>query len=183
MGVPAALKLISTTILHKSDVGGVYLDLRSAESTAEAYRSMQAGLAAQGLAGGFEGAVVQEMIEGGVECLVGLVNDPLFGPLIGFGLGGTLAEVMGDVAFRLHPLTNEDADELMGSVKAARLLAGYRGAPPADLAALRDVLLRVSQLVEDVPEIAELDLNPVIALPAGRGAVVLDARVRLARPA
>jgi acyl-CoA synthetase (NDP forming) len=90
---------------------------------------------------------------------------------------------MGDVAFRLHPLTDVDADELLGSVKAARLLAGYRGAPPADMSALRDLLLRVSQLVEDVPEVAELDLNPVIALPAGQGVLALDARIRLERPA
>jgi acyl-CoA synthetase (NDP forming) len=179
LGKAAALKLISSTILHKTDVGGVKLGIRSAEAATEAYRAMQASMAAQGLADGFEGVLVQEMVEGGVECLAGIVNDPQFGPLIAFGLGGTLAEVMGDVGFRLHPLTDVDADELLGSLKASRLLAGYRGAPPADLAALRDLLLRVSRLAEEVPQIAELDLNPVIALPQGRGVSVLDARVRL----
>jgi acyl-CoA synthetase (NDP forming) len=118
-----------------------------------------------------------------VECLVGVVTDPTFGPLIAFGSGGVLAEALGDVAFRLHPLTDFDADELIGSTRAATLLRGYRGALPADTAALRGLLLRVSRLVEDVPEIVELDLNPVLCRPAGQGLVALDARVRLARPA
>ena len=179
---PVALKLVSKTVLHKSDVGGVLLDVRTPEAAAGAYRTMEASLQSHGLGDAFEGVLVQEMVTGGVECLVGLVNDPLFGPLVAFGLGGTIAEVMGDVAFRLHPLTDIDADELLGSVKAARLLAGYRGSPPADLPALRDLLLRISQMVEDLPEIAELDLNPVIARPAGHGVVALDARIRLERP-
>ena len=183
LGTPVVLKLISKTVLHKTDVGGVHLDVRSPEQAAQAYRAIEQSLHAHGLGDAFDGALVQEMVTGGVECLIGLVNDPLFGPLLAFGLGGTVAEVMGDVAFRLHPLTDVDADELLGSVKAARLLAGYRGAPPADMSALRDLLLRVSQLVEDVPEVAELDLNPVIALPAGQGVLALDARIRLERPA
>ena len=180
-GKAVALKLISGTVLHKTDVGGVRLGIETAEDAAQAYRDLEASLQAYGVSDAFEGALVQEMVTGGVECLVGMVNDPLFGPLIAFGLGGTVAEAMGDVAFRLHPLTDADAAELMGSVKAARLLAGYRGAPPADQSALRGILLRVSRLVEDVPELAELDLNPVMALPAGEGAIVLDARMRLER--
>lgn len=123
---------------------------------------------------------MQPMQQGGVECLVGMVGDPTFGPLIAFGMGGVLAEAIGDVAFRLHPLTDIDADELIGSVKAARLLRGVRGAPPSDVAALRELLLRVSQLVEELPEVAELDLNPVLVRPAGQGLLVLDARLRLA---
>ncbi len=183
IAAPVALKLVSKTVLHKSDVGGVKLGVLTPDDAAQAYRDMQQALHAQGLGDAFEGVLVQEMIGGGVECLVGVVTDPLFGPLIAFGLGGTVAEVMGDVAFRLHPLTDVDADELMGSVKAARLLAGYRGSPPADLPALRELLLRVSHMVEDVPEIAELDLNPVIAMPSGQGVFALDARIRLERPA
>ncbi len=127
------------------------------------------------------GVVVQPMIRGGVECLVGVVADPTFGPLIAFGLGGITAEVLGDVAFRLHPLTDVDADEFIASSKAERLLNGFRGSAPADRAALRELLLRVSHLVETIPEIAELDLNPVVVRDLGQGAVVIDARVRLTR--
>jgi len=128
-----------------------------------------------------DGAAVQPMVTNGVECLVGVVSDPTFGPLIAFGLGGVLAEVVGDVAFRVHPLTDVDADKLIASVKASRLLHGYRGSPPADIPALRDLLLRVSQLVEDVPELVEMDVNPVMVRAAGRGALALDARLRRSR--
>src|SRR5581483_7877700 len=136
-------------------------------------------LAALGKADAMDAALVQPMLTDGVECLVGVVTDPTFGPLIGFGLGGVLAEAIGDVAFRVHPLTDVDADQLIAGVKAAKLLAGYRGAPPADVPAVRDLLLRVSRLVEDVPELVEMDLNPVVVRPQGRGAVALDARIRL----
>ena len=111
----------------------MHLDLPTPEAAAEAYRAIERGLAERGLAGAMDGALVQPMLTGGVECLVGVVTDPTFGPLIGFGLGGVLAEAIGDVAFRLHPLTDVDADELIASVKAHKLLTGYRGAPPADL--------------------------------------------------
>ncbi|HEY3078460.1 MAG TPA: GNAT family N-acetyltransferase [Chloroflexota bacterium] len=183
IGGPVVAKLVSSTVLHKSDVGGVRLDLRTAAATAAAYHAIEAELAQRGLSGGFEGVLVQRMERGGVETIVGVVTDPTFGPLIAFGSGGVLAEALGDVAFRLHPLTDDDADELIGSTRAATLLRGYRGALPADTAALRGLLLRVSRLVEDVPEIVELDLNPVLCRPAGQGLVALDARVRLARPA
>ncbi len=181
LGVPVAVKLVSSTVLHKSDVGGVLLGIRTPEAAADAYRAIAAGLAERGLASAMEGALIQPMITDGVECLVGVVSDPIFGPLIAFGLGGVTAEVIGDVAFRLQPLTDVDADALIDSVKAAKLLRGFRGSPPADVPALRSLLLRISQLVEDVPEVAELDLNPVMVRAAGQGAVVLDARLRLAR--
>src|SRR5262249_26572654 len=136
-------------------------------------------LEAHGEVDAMDGALVQPMLHGGVECLIGVVTDPIFGPLIAFGLGGVMTEVIGDVAFRLHPLTDRDADELMDSVKASRLLHGFRGSPPADIPALREVLLRISQLVEDVPEVNELDINPLIVREAGAGVVALDARLRL----
>jgi acetyl coenzyme A synthetase (ADP forming)-like protein len=183
LGTPAVAKLVSSTILHKSDVGGVRLNLATPEAVAEAYREIERGLAERGLADGMAGVLVQPMERPGIETIVGVVTDPTFGPLIAFGSGGVLAEVMGDVAFRLHPLTDVDADELVASTKAATLLRGYRGAPPADAAALRELLLRVSRLVEDVPELAELDLNPLVVRSAGEGVVALDARLRLARPA
>jgi acyl-CoA synthetase (NDP forming) len=183
IGNPVALKLISRTIVHKSDVGGVRLNLRAPEAAADAYRAMVEELTSRGLAEQIDGAIVQEMASAGTECLVGVVTDPTFGPLIAFGLGGVAAEVIGDVSFRLHPLTNLDADELIAASRASRLMAGFRGAPPADVPALRDLLLRLSRLVDDLPELAELDFNPVIVREAGHGALVVDARIRLSRPA
>jgi acyl-CoA synthetase (NDP forming) len=119
------------------------------------------------------------MIAGGVETMMGVAQDPLFGPLVAFGLGGVHVEILGDVAFRLAPLTDRDVDELLHGIKGFRLLQGYRGHPAADLDALRDLLLRLSRLADSVPEIAELDLNPVIALAPGLGCRIVDARIRV----
>jgi acyl-CoA synthetase (NDP forming) len=119
------------------------------------------------------------MLTGGVETMIGIAADRLFGPLIGFGLGGIHVELVGDVRFRIAPLTDRDADELLAEIRGFPLLQGYRGQPAADLDALRDILLRVSRLADDVPEIIELDLNPVIALPAGHGCCIVDARIRV----
>jgi acetyl coenzyme A synthetase (ADP forming)-like protein len=182
IGQPVALKLVSRTIVHKSDVGGVRLNLRAPEAAADAYVAMANGLAERGLANQLDGVLVQEMASAGTECLVGVVTDPTFGPLIAFGLGGVAAEVIGDVSFRLHPLTDLDADELIAASRASRLMTGFRGAPPSDVPALRDLLLRLSRLVDDVPELAELDFNPVIVREAGHGALVVDARIQLSRP-
>jgi acyl-CoA synthetase (NDP forming) len=117
------------------------------------------------------------MISGGVETIIGVVQEPVFGPLVVFGLGGIATEVLGDHAARLAPLTTADADDLIRSIRAAPLLLGHRGAPPADLHALQEALLRISRLADELPEVAELDLNPVIARPDGAFAV--DARVRV----
>ncbi len=121
------------------------------------------------------------MITGGVETIIGVTEDRLFGPLVGFGLGGIHVEVLKDVHFRVAPLTDRDADELLHAVRGYKLLEGYRGHPAADTDALRDILLRIARLAEEVPEIVELDLNPVIALPPGNGCRIVDARIRVAR--
>ena len=181
IGGPVAVKLVSRTILHKSDVGGVLLNIGSPEAAETAYRAIAASLAARGLAEAMDGVLVQPMLREGVECLIGVVSDPIFGPLVAFGSGGMTAEVIGDVGFRLLPLTDLDAEEVIAGTKVATLLRGYRGSPPADTPAVRDLLLRVSRLIEDLPEVVELDLNPVLARAAGQGAVVLDARLRLGR--
>jgi acyl-CoA synthetase (NDP forming) len=112
--------------------------------------------------------------------MIGITDDPLFGPLVGFGLGGVHVEVLGDVQFRVAPLTDRDADELLHGIRASKLLQGYRGHQPADIDALRELLLRISRLAEEVPEVAELDLNPVIALSPGQGCRIVDARIRVA---
>ena len=153
---------------HKTETGGVALDLADTEAVRAAAERIGGPV------------IVQPMITGGAELLAGVAQDPVFGPLVAFGAGGVLAELIGDAHFRLAPLTDVDAHELVAAGKAGRLVAGFRGAPAADAAALADVLLRLSQLADDFPELAELDLNPVIALPDG--AVVVDARVRVARP-
>jgi acyl-CoA synthetase (NDP forming) len=124
--------------------------------------------------------IVQRMIRGGAELLAGVVQDPVFGALVAFGPGGVLAELIGDAAFRIAPLTDLDAEELVTTGKAGRLVRGFRGAPAADTAPLTDLVLRLARLGEELPEVAELDLNPVLALPDR--CVVVDARVRLRSP-
>jgi len=111
--------------------------------------------------------------------MVGVTDDPLFGPLIAFGLGGIHVEVLADVAFRITPLTDRDAAEMVRSIRGYRLLEGYRGHPPADVDAIQEVLLRVSRLVEEVPQVCELDMNPIFALPPGNGCRIVDARIRV----
>jgi acyl-CoA synthetase (NDP forming) len=111
--------------------------------------------------------------------MVGVTADPLFGPLIAFGLGGIHVEILGDVRFRITPLSDRDAAEMAREIRGFRLLEGYRGHPPADVAAIEEALLRVSRLVEEVPEIGELDLNPIFALPPGKGCSIADARIRV----
>jgi acyl-CoA synthetase (NDP forming) len=179
IGFPVALKLASRQIVHKTEFDGVKLNLQSASSVREAFRAIEARVTREKGAGAMDGVVVQPMIYGGVELMVGVTQDLSFGPLIGFGLGGIHVEILKDVSFRVTPITDADAAEMVRSIRGYRLLQGYRGHPPADIPALEELLLRVSRLVEEVPEIEELDLNPVIALPPGQGCVVVDARIRV----
>jgi acyl-CoA synthetase (NDP forming) len=173
LGLPAALKVIAPDVLHKSDVGGVALGLASREAVSTAYERMAAGIP------GMTGAVVQPMATAGVETIVGIVRDPLFGPVVMFGLGGTAAELFADRAFQIVPMTDVDAAALVRAPRSAPLLTGYRGSAPVDLAGLEDLLLRIGTLAATVPEIAELDLNPVIATPDGLALV--DGRCRIER--
>ncbi len=182
LGFPVVAKLQARTLLHKSDVGGVRVDLSSEQAVRTAFQELSALAESHGITGARdgEGVVLQPMIAGGVETLIGITDDPLFGPLVGFGLGGIHVEVLEDVQFRVAPLTDRDADELLHGIRGFKLLQGYRGHPPADVDALRDLLLRVARIAEDVPEIAELDFNPVIALAPGNGYRIVDARIRVA---
>jgi acyl-CoA synthetase (NDP forming) len=171
-GYPVALKAEVPGLTHKTDVGGVLLNLSTEAGVRSGHRQLASRFGAQ-----LTGVAVQPMLTGGTEVLIGVTDDQMFGPLVVFGLGGVATEVLADHAARLAPLTEADADTLINSVQSAPLLHGYRGATGVDLAALRDVLLRVSRLTEDLPDVTELDLNPVIALPDG--AVTLDARIRV----
>jgi len=177
IGFPVALKLNSPTILHKTDVDGVVLDLRSEDEVIKAFNDIESRLTTIGRVQEMEGVMVQRMIKKGIEVIVGATQDPSFGPLIMFGLGGIYAELLKDVAFRLHPLTELDAKELVSSVKMARLFEGFRDSPPSDMEAIQDLLLRVSALIEDIPEITELDFNPVKLLRRGEGYWIVDARI------
>jgi acetate---CoA ligase (ADP-forming) len=178
-GFPVAIKLASSTIVHKTDVGGVVLGVGSEEAARQAFETIRERLRAAGRLIEMEGVVVQQLVEGGVEAIVGLTQDPSFGPLVMFGIGGVQVELMRDVAFRIHPLTDVDARDMVRSIKGYPLLTGWRGSPPADVDALEQLLLRVSTMVEDIPEIAEMDLNPVKVLPPGQGCCVVDARILL----
>jgi acyl-CoA synthetase (NDP forming) len=166
-------------LVHKTEIGGVRLNLNDAAAVRQAFAEIRDRLTRDGRLDAMEGVLVQPMVSGGTEVLVGVTQDPVFGPLVAFGLGGIHVEILGDVCFRVTPLTDHDAREMVRGIRGASLFQGYRGHPPADLAALEDVLLRVSQLVEGVPEICELDLNPVFALPPGQGCRIVDARIRV----
>jgi acyl-CoA synthetase (NDP forming) len=180
IGFPVALKLASRTIVHKTEFGGVRLDLADEAAVRRAFGEIQQRLEDAGRLDEMDGVLVQPMISDGVELMIGVTQDPLFGPLIGFGLGGIHVEILKDVCFRVTPITDRDAAEMVRSIKGYRLLEGYRGHPAADIAAIEDLLLRIARLVEEVPQIAELDLNPVITLPPGRGCQIVDARIRVA---
>lgn len=179
VGFPVAVKLSSSTIVHKTDVGGVKLDLESEIEVKRAFNDIKSRLAEMGRQDEMEGVTVQHMVKEGIEAIVGVTLDPSFGPLIMFGMGGVYAELMKDVAVRLHPLTDSDARELVKSIKMTKLFEGFRGAPPSDTESLEDLLLRLSALVEDIPQIAELDFNPVKVMPRGEGYWIVDARIML----
>jgi acyl-CoA synthetase (NDP forming) len=181
MGFPVAVKLASTTLTHKSDVGGVVLGLESEEQVRRAFADIGRRLDDQGLRAQMEGVTVQPMIVDGVEAIVGMTQDPSFGPVLMFGLGGVYVELLRDVTFNVAPVTDKDVREMLTSVRGAKLLEGWRGAPAVDRGALENAILRLSQLVGELPELAELDLNPLKVLPGSRGCVVVDARIAVHR--
>lgn len=176
-GFPAALKVVSADVPHKSDVGGVRLGLADRADVLAAHDAIMAAVAAARPDAAIEGVAVQAMAPPGVEVIVGVTADPQFGPVVMFGLGGVMVEVMGDVAFRLAPLGEGDARDMIDEIKGRPALDGARGRPPADVDALAETLERVSAFVAAHPEVRELDLNPVIASP--QGAVAADARIVL----
>lgn len=179
VGYPVVVKLASRTLVHKTEHGGVALNLKDAAEVRRAYESMAAALAAEGLADAMEGALVQPMVAGSAEVMIGVDQDPVFGPLVAFGLGGIHVEILRDVQFRVAPLSDHDIHEMVRGIRGFRLLEGYRGHPAADVEALEDALLRISRLAEAVPEIASLDLNPLFAREPGQGYLVVDARIKV----
>jgi len=177
MGFPLVAKIVSAEVVHKTDVGGVVMGLRSLEEVNAAVAGLVETMRKLGKR--LDGILLQREISGGIEALAGLVDDPTFGKTEVCALGGVAVEIIKDVVFRVPPVTSADAADMVASLRSSRLLDGFRGAPAGDRAALEHLLVRLSALAEAVPEIVEMDLNPVKVLPPGQGALVLDARMRL----
>jgi len=177
LGFPAVLKIVSPDILHKSDIGGVKLNLNSDGEVGKAYDDIIDAAKKHDPKARIEGVSVQPMAKPATEVIVGMSKDDQFGPVLMFGLGGILVEILKDVSFRIVPLTRRDAREMIHEIKAYPVLEGYRGQEPADIEALENLLLKVSDFVEKHPDIKEMDLNPVFAYKDG--AIAVDARIIL----
>ncbi|HEU4481327.1 MAG TPA: acetate--CoA ligase family protein, partial [Actinomycetota bacterium] len=184
LSFPVAVKIDSRSILHKTDVGGVRLDLDTPAAAGDAARAIVAELERRNIADELDGFVVQEMVtDAGAEMFLGMTHDPLFGPLLACGAGGTLVELIRDVTVRISPLTDVDAQEMLRSLKTYPLFEGYRGQPPLDRRAMEELLLRLSAMVEDLALLSEIDFNPVLVSAEGKGCTVVDARIRISTPA
>jgi acyl-CoA synthetase (NDP forming) len=181
IGFPVVMKLRSTTITHKTEVGGVLIGLQSEDEVKQAYEEVKTRLEAAGHGKEMEGVILQPVVKGGQEVILGMSFDPVFGPLVMVGLGGIHVELIKDVAFSIHPLTDIDPDYMFSQLKGLPLLQGWRGSPPRDVDALREVLLRFSALIEDIPEIAAVEINPLMVFDKGKGTMAVDARI-LFRP-
>jgi acetyl coenzyme A synthetase (ADP forming)-like protein len=177
IGFPVVMKIVSPQILHKTEAGGVMVGIKSAEAAQEAFNTIVANARRYKSDASIDGVQVQQLLAGGQEVIVGAVTDPAFGKLVAFGLGGVLVEVLKDISFRLAPATREDALSMLDSIAAAEILRGVRGSEAVNREALATLIVNVSQLVSDFPEISELDLNPVFA--SARGATAADVRVVL----
>ncbi|MCM8735576.1 acetate--CoA ligase family protein [Azospirillum sp. A1-3] len=177
MGFPVVMKIVSPQILHKTEAGGVLVGVPDADAVRNGYKTIMDRARAYDPKAELVGVQVQQMVTGGTEVIVGSITDQSFGKLVAFGLGGVLVEVLKDVTFRLAPVTREDAEAMLDGIQAADMLKGVRGGKPVDRAALADLIVNVSRLVDDVPEIVELDLNPVFAREDG--AIAADVRVVL----
>ena len=179
-GFPVVLKIASPDVVHKSDAGGVKLGLRTSRQVDKAYDDILAAIQQKYPQAVIQGVSVQKMARPGVEVIIGMSKDAQFGPVLMFGLGGILVEVLKDVSFRIVPLAKRDAAEMIREIKGYPLLEGYRGREPVDVSNLEALLLKVSDFVERNPEVKELDLNPIFAY--SDGAVAVDARVVLEKP-
>ena len=179
IGYPVVMKMTSKTTSHKTDVGGVRINIQSEEQLRNEYNDLIAKLTEKGLIDGLEGVIIQEMVKGNREMVCGIATDPQYGPMMMFGLGGVFIEVMKDVTFRIAPLTDVDASEMIKSVKAYKLLEGARGTTPAQMDQIQETLLRLSQLVTDYPFIDELDINPLLISEKTGEGIAVDGRIKV----
>jgi len=177
IGYPVVLKISSVDITHKSDAGGVKVNLKNRDDVEQAFDQIMESATAKFPAANIEGISVQAMARQGIEIIMGMIKDASFGQVVMFGLGGVLVEVLKDVAFRIVPIEKNDAVEMIEEIKGKRLLEGYRGQDPVDIAYLQNMLLKLSEFVDQTPGIEEIDMNPVFAYK--EGAAVVDARIIL----
>jgi len=177
IGYPVVLKIVSPDVIHKSDVGGVIINVKDAEDVQKTYEQIMDSVKRHKPNAKIVGVLVQEMAPQSTEVIVGATKDPQFGPTLMFGLGGIFVEILKDVTFRIAPVTEDEAREMISAVKAYPLLKGYRNTPPADIEAIVEILLNTSRLVMEHQEIKELDLNPIIVYE--KGAKTIDARIIL----
>jgi len=177
LGFPVVMKIVSPDVVHKSDAGGVKLSIQNATQAGRAYTEILTNIKKHYPKAKIVGVSVQKMAKQGIEIIIGMTKDAQFGPVIMFGLGGILVEVLKDVSFRIVPMTKRDASEMIAEIKGYPILKGYRGQDPADIPYLEDLIVKVSEFVDKNPEIKELDLNPVFAYKDG--AMAVDARIIL----
>ena len=177
IGFPVVLKIISPDIVHKTDIGGVKMGLSDKGSVGKAYDEIMAATKAKKPNAKIDGVSVQNMANPGIEVIIGVSKDPQFGPVLMFGIGGILVELLKDVSFRIAPITRRDASQMMREIKSFPLLEGYRGSEPVNIKALEDILLKVSEFAVKTPEVKEMDLNPVFA--RRDGSIAVDARIIL----
>ena len=180
-GYPVVMKIVSEDILHKSDSGGIALNIKNSEELRVEYISMMARIAKNEPGAHIRGVMVEKMAPKGLEVIVGMRRDPTFGPLMMFGLGGTMVELLKDISFKVAPLTEADIDEMIENTLAGKLLKGFRGSPKSDIEAVKDTISRLSRLSLDNPEISEIEINPLIVYPENQGAISLDSRAILAK--
>jgi acetyltransferase len=180
---PAAMKICSRDIVHKFDAGGVQLKIKTKEEARKAFQEIMENVKRYNRSANIDGVIIERMAKRGVEVILGAVRDPKFGPICMFGLGGTFVEAIKDVTFRLAPMWEINAENMIRTIKASSILKGVRGAWPSDIDAIKDCILRLSQMITDNPQIAEMDINPLIVYPQGKGCVVADSRILLKNPA
>ncbi len=177
IGYPVVLKIVSPDIVHKSDVGGVKINLKNEDDVRKAFKSIMGSVKEKAPNARITGILVQEMVPEGLEVIVGATRDPTFGPVLLFGLGGIFVEVLKDVSFRIAPVTKYDAETMLSEIKASKLLEGYRGMPPRDKEALVNIIINLSRFMEEQDSVSDVDLNPIMAFEVGKGAKIADARV------
>jgi len=173
------LKVVSPDISHKSDVGGVIVGVKTSSDAREAFRKIMENVKKHAPSARVEGVLVQKMAEPGYIEVIGATRDATFGPVIMFGLGGIFVEVLKDVSFRVAPLTEEDAESMIREIKSYRILEGYRGMPPRDIDAIKQIILKTADIMLKLDKVQDIDLNPVMLYEKGKGAIVVDARVIL----
>lgn len=182
IGFPVVLKIVSPEIIHKSDAKGVFLNLSSEAEVAAAFAEIQKNAKNYNPQAKLQGVSVQKMLMTGTEVIIGMKRDPVFGPVLLFGLGGVFVELLEDVSLKVLPLTELDIESMFHEIKAAKILNGYRGSEPVDLEALKTMIGQISELCSRLPEITEMELNPVFVMQAGSGAVAADARILIQSP-